>query len=339
MIVNAFILPHVDSSFNGFFETLYWEIVTISTVGYGDITPHTVYARILTIFLIIFGLIATALFTAYVTTNFLVKIIENLKRWKIMDGVENHVIICGYNFQTNILVKTFLNKSMFKNNQIVLIHHELTSDIENLLEEYQIKFVEGDYSEEETLKKARAFAARRAVLISETLEDDAKVLSAAILLKDFNKNIYIVAEVVNPKFQIYLKKIKCDEIVLSKEYNSYLMAKSTFSPGISKVIEELLKDDRFYIIKNHYQEKKTFKEIKQQCEKENKMIIGIIENYAREEEFIKEVVEEVKREAKRIKDIAKRLEEVKHIEINKVVLYPKDDYIVDKFCGFIVLRR
>ena len=337
VLIISFVMPFIDPRFHSFFQTFYWAIVTISTVGYGDVVPSTSLAKFLTSVMIIYAFLATSVFGAVVTARFIQILIAKLKEWEVMDNVTKHVIICGYNSQISILIKTFLEKELFPASRIVLIHKELNGDIEAIIEKYKIKFIEGDYSEEDVLKKAKAEEAIKAVLISDNIEDDTKVLSAAILLKDLNRNIYIIAEIANPKFQVYLKKIHCDEIVLSKEYNSFLIAKSTLSPGVSKVIGELLKADNFYIIR-YYGEKTTYKHLFETMLRDGKILIGIVENYGRAGEFIKEFIEEVKREAKYVSELAKYLEEIKHKELNKVILKPSDDYVVNKFCGLIILR-
>jgi len=338
VIIISFLLPIIDpKAFKSFFETLYWAIVTVSTVGYGDITPSNSYSKMITVVLIIYGIIAMTLFGGLVTAKFVEKIIEKFKEWENMEHVNNHILLCGFNSQTHILIKTILEKKLFPHNLIVLIHEKLSPEIETIISKYKIKFIEGDFSEEDILKKAKADKALKAVLISDDEISDVKILSAAILLKDLKKDIYTIAEIANPKFQTYLQKIHCDEIVLSKEYNSYLMAKSTLSPGISKVIGEILQDDNFEI-KRYYGEKITYSELFNTYLKNDQLLIGVIENYGRADEFIKEFVQEVKRETKRVSEFVKYLEEIKHKELNKVILHPKKDYIITKFCGLIVLR-
>jgi voltage-gated potassium channel len=331
IIFISFLLPKIDKAFHSFGETLYWAIVTVSTVGYGDITPTNIYSKIITVILIIYGLIAISLFGAMITAVLIEMIINRMKDWQNMQNVKNHIIICGYNSQTHNLIKSLKT-------QIVLIHDKFTPEIEALIEKYKIKFIEGDFSEEEILKKAKANEAAKAILISESEIEDAKILSAAILLKDLKKDIYIIAEIANPKFQVYLQKIHCDEVVLSKEYNANLLAKTTVSPGISKVIGAILKDENFYI-KRYYGKKVTFEELFEEFLKKDELLIGIIENYARADEFIKEFIDEVKKEAKRLSEFVKYLEEIKHQELNKVILHPKKEYQVSKFCGLIILRR
>ena len=214
----ALVMPSIDSNFKSYFESFYWTIVTISTVGYGDIVPHSFGAKILTIFLILSGVVAVSLFTAVVTSNLIKKTIFSLKEWEKMDDLTNHLIICGYKPQLKVLIDEFLQKNKrltIKN--IVVIHTSLTPEIKIMLNELKyVKFIEGDFSEEEILKKARAKYANKAIVMAENNDtSDSKVLATTILLKSFNHDMYIIAEIINPKFESYLEKIGCDEIILS----------------------------------------------------------------------------------------------------------------------------
>ncbi len=194
--------------------------------------------------------------------------------------------------------------------------------------------MEGDFSDEETLKKAKIDQAKKVLLISNNIEEDAKVLSAVILIRDFNKDIYIIAQIILPKFQVYLQKLHCDEIVLSKEYDSFLLAKSTMYPGLSKVLGELLSEESFYI-KHYEKEPRTFKELFWEYLQKNIILLGILENYGK----VEELIENVKKESNKVTDIVKHLEHLKQKKTNHVVLYPKDDYLVRRKSGLILMRR
>ncbi|RUM56876.1 MAG: hypothetical protein DSY40_01490, partial [Nautilia sp.] len=154
----SFYLPTIDSTFKNPFETFYWAIVTASTVGYGEITPQNDLSKIITIILIIFSIIAVSLFTAIVTSRLIKQTIFKIKEWEEVDNLENHLIICGYKPQFKILMSQFLNSNKrFNVNAIVIINEVLTPEIELILEEMKgIKFIEGDFSEEEILLKAKA---------------------------------------------------------------------------------------------------------------------------------------------------------------------------------------
>ncbi len=81
-----------------FFESIYWALVTMSTVGYGDITPHTTEGRVVTIILIIAGLGVISFFTSIIVSAFGEKMHE-IRAQRVFSEVERkHIdlIICGY---------------------------------------------------------------------------------------------------------------------------------------------------------------------------------------------------------------------------------------------------
>ena len=83
---------------DSFFEGIYWALVTISTVGYGDITPQTLEGRLVTLVLIICGIAVIAFATSIIVAAFSEKMPE-VRRSRVFAEVEkrgNHTIICGF---------------------------------------------------------------------------------------------------------------------------------------------------------------------------------------------------------------------------------------------------
>jgi len=335
----SFFLPTIDSSFKNPFETLYWAIVTASTVGYGDIVPQTKYAKIITLILILFSTIAVSLFTAIVTSRLIKKTIFKIREWEDLENIKNHLIICGYKPQFKVLINEFLNrKNRFGVEHIVVINAELTPEIESLLEEIKfIKFVEGDFSEEEILKKAKADKANKAIIIAENNEEsDSKVLATSILLKSLNKDIYLVVEIINPKFETYLEKIGCDEIILSEEYNKHILSKAITDPGISKVIGSLIKDKNFKI--EIFNGEIRYKDLFNELLSKNSLLIGVIENYGNLKQFKKEYVKEAEKSSN-ISELYKKIHNLTNIKVNQVKLHPEDDYLVKKHTALIIIDK
>ena len=333
-------MPAIDSGFTNYFDSLYWSIVTVTTVGYGDIVPHTLYAKIITIFLILSGVIAVSLFTAVVTSNLIKKTIFKLKEWENMENLDKHLIICGYKPQLKLLIDDFLKKNKrLTIKDIVVIHNSLTPEIEIMLNELKyVKFIEGDFSEEEILKKAKASKASKAIIMAENNDtSDSKILATTILLKSFNHNMYIIAEIINPKFESYLEKIGCDEIILSEEYNKYLISKAIIDPGISKVVGNLIMNENFKIItKKIYNQ--TFQEVFDTLLKENIILIGIIENYGNINVFKKEYIQEAEKSPD-INELYKKIHNLKNLKTNKIIISPNADYIIQKYSALIVIER
>jgi voltage-gated potassium channel len=87
-----------DGGIHGFFDSIYWALVTMSTVGYGDITPHTTEGRLVTLVLIIAGLGVISFFTSIIVSAFGDKIHE-IRAHRIFSEVERKridILICGF---------------------------------------------------------------------------------------------------------------------------------------------------------------------------------------------------------------------------------------------------
>jgi voltage-gated potassium channel len=336
----SYTLPKIDPNFKNYFETLYWAIVTASTVGYGDITPTTTATKIITIVFILLSTIAVSIFTAIVTSRLIQKTIFKIKEWERVDELNNHLIICGYKPQFKVLINEFLKtKERFNVQGIIVINNELTPEIEMMLEEMEyIKFIEGDFNEEEILIKAKADKANKAIIIAENSdENDSKVLATSILLKSLNKDIYLIVEIVNPKFEKYLEKIGCDEIILSEEYNKYILSKAITDPGISKVIGNLIKDKNFKIVVPN----KTgiiYKDMFDEMLNKGSLLIGVIENYGNLKQFQLEYVIEAEK-APNIKELYGKIHNLKNIDTNKVILHPNNNYEIKKHTALIIIEK
>ena len=339
IIIISIIMPNIDKSFSNYFDSFYWSIVTTTTVGYGDIVPSNIYSKILTIFLMLSGVVAVSLFTAVVTSNLIKKTLFT-KEWQKLENLNQHLIICGYKPQLKLLITNFLRKNKrLTIKDIVIIHSSLNPEIEVMLNELNdIKFIEGDFSEEEILKKAKANKASKVIVMAENSDtSDSKVLATTILLKSFNHNLYIIAEIINPKFESYLEKIGCDEIILSEEYNKYLISKAIIDPGISKVVGNLIMNENFKIIKNEY-DNKSFKDTFDILLQDNIVLLGVIENYGNVNNFKKEYIQEAEK-SPNITELYKQIHNLKNLETNKIIISPNADYMIQKHSALIVIER
>jgi len=90
--------PESGGQIDGFFEGIYWALVTLSTVGYGDITPHTPEGRFVTMVLIISGIGVISFFTSIVVSAFQEKLGEVHDRQvaSLLQKKKDYVVICGF---------------------------------------------------------------------------------------------------------------------------------------------------------------------------------------------------------------------------------------------------
>ena len=71
IIISSLIIFHIEPGFKDFFEALYWATVSLTTVGYGDIVPTTMFGRIVTMVSAIIGIAVIALPSGIVTAGYM----------------------------------------------------------------------------------------------------------------------------------------------------------------------------------------------------------------------------------------------------------------------------
>ncbi|MDF1584669.1 MAG: NAD-binding protein [Methyloprofundus sp.] len=108
--------PNMGGKINDLYDAFYWAIVTVSTVGYGDITPVTIGGRLVTSALIIAGLGVLAFFTSIIVAAFNEKMYE-FQEERIKARIEkltDTTILCGFGrVGQDIALQLYVNKHHF----------------------------------------------------------------------------------------------------------------------------------------------------------------------------------------------------------------------------------
>jgi len=94
------------------FDALYWALITISTVGYGDISPVTPEGRVVSMLIIVSGIAMISFVTSVIVSSFSEKL-DELKENRIIEEVnkkEEFMIICGYGQMTRMFLKYYASE-------------------------------------------------------------------------------------------------------------------------------------------------------------------------------------------------------------------------------------
>ena len=229
----AFFEPGVS-----FASGIWWSIVTLTTVGYGDISPTTLEGRILAIVIMFFGIGLLGILSASLASMLIgMRIREN--KGMGTSNVNNHIIICEWNHRTKAILKELRSDPQTENLPIVLI-----ADIEEKpVDDSMLVFVSGVVNEE-SLKKANLQKASTIVVLGddgvETTARDAKVVLTTLTIESINPQVYSVVELVDKANEQHCLRANADEIIVSSELNSHLIASAACDHGISRIISELL---------------------------------------------------------------------------------------------------
>jgi len=233
-------------------DAIWWVLVTMTTVGYGDKVPMTTGGRIIGIIIMFFGLALLSSFTATISSFFITKKIKEGRGLEEIK-IKNHLIICGWNFSAEQIL-SWLEKDKKKVGSIVLINQLNEEKIAEIIHRFsllKIKYVRGDFSKEAVLNRANIRMAHTVVILPDnsaglgTKSDEQTILST-LTIKSINSKIKVFAYIVDRENLSHIRKAKADEVLISDAYAGYLMASHIVSPGIPQTVHQLISEDGVY---------------------------------------------------------------------------------------------
>jgi voltage-gated potassium channel len=342
----------VNDGFKSLWDTVWWTIVTLTTVGYGDKYPITLGGKFVGIIMMVLGVATVGIVTGRIASFLVDKQIKARGGLIVVEKMKGHFIICGWkNELENILENILRANRHLKASDIVLISEadpEKVDHIRSIPKFKYLKYLKGDYIDEKVLQRANVKGASTALVLADVSrqyseqEVDSRTVMTVITIDSLNKNIYTCAELIDEKFEKYLKLANCDEIILTRELNKVLIANAASASGISHIATELLSPERKcldtsvfpnrFVGKPFAELSAFFKDSKQD------IVIGLLENTGKIYERKKEALSE----AQKTPDISKlveNLQRVKEITPNYPVLNPGDDYIIKNNSRAIVVPR
>ncbi|MEA2043438.1 MAG: potassium channel protein [Bacteroidota bacterium] len=241
IIVFIGILGYMTMEGFTFLEAIYMTIITISTVGFAEVSTLSDEGRLFTIMLIIssfglFGYIITSITRVFFDGEYK-KIIKLYKVNRKLKKLKNHVIVCG--FGRNGRKATF--DLLEEGKKVVVIERDdsvIKEDInESIIGNPNFISIVGDASHEESLLKTKPETASALVT---TLPNDAENLLIVLTIRELYSDIKIISRASDEHSLAKLKRAGASNIIMPDIVGGARMAKLVTQPDIVEFLEMIM---------------------------------------------------------------------------------------------------
>ena len=203
MMIGGFIIMYLETGSITEKETpVWWAIVTMTTVGYGDFSPTTAEGRLFAVFIMFAGIALVSLLTASISSIYVAKRIREDKGLEKIN-INDHIILCGWNKNAESIIDSLRNLTDQKTLELVLIneiHEDVVNHLKNKYKDVDLHFVAGDFTSEEILKKANIEKATTVIVIP-SLDDE------NIWKSDHTGNPYAIVLNSKKNIEVYKKRM------------------------------------------------------------------------------------------------------------------------------------
>lgn len=215
-------------------DALYMTVITIATVGYGEVTPLDDSAKLFTVFLILTS-IAIIAFSLSVITEYIVqqsnpKLINRRKVQKMISIFENHIIICGYGRNGKQVAQKLL---AHKKNFVIV---EAEKEIVDRYNCEKLPMLWGDAIDDEVLKKAGIYKATTVIC---TLPEDADNLFIVLSARQMNNELKIISRAAKPSSYRKLKLAGADNVIMPDRIGGDHMASLVVVPDLIEFLDNI----------------------------------------------------------------------------------------------------
>jgi len=230
-------------------DGLWWAIVTLTTVGFGDISPVTPLGRGVGAVLMVVGMFTLALFAGVVGHSLLNSVLSIREEQFRMNTHTNHIVVCGYSAGSRMLLNTLRRERDWGSREVILFcAGERPPDIPP-----EFNWITGDPTKESELVKIRLTHAHSVILVGDRgvlpqAADAATILSLFTIRHWMSEQpetsrrkvpLYIVAEILDVENVAHAEAAGASEVIESTLVSCSLLAHAVSMPGSAHALSRI----------------------------------------------------------------------------------------------------
>ncbi|XP_019902740.1 calcium-activated potassium channel subunit alpha-1 isoform X24 [Esox lucius] len=237
-----------------YWECVYLLMVTMSTVGYGDVYAKTTLGRLFMVFFILGGL---AMFASYVPE--IIELIGNRKKYGGSYSAVNgrkHIVVCGHITLESVsnFLKDFLHKDRDDVNVEIVFLHNISPnlELEALFKRHftQVEFYQGSVLNPHDLARVKIESADACLILANKYcadpdAEDASNIMRVISIKNYHPKIRIITQMLQYHNKAHLLNIPSwnwkegDDAICLAELKLGFIAQSCLAQGLSTMLANL----------------------------------------------------------------------------------------------------
>ncbi len=215
-------------------DSLYVTVQTLTTVGYGDVPPHTGKGRFFAVVVMLIGAggvaLAVSTIVQSVVQSELVATFGQRRRSRKMSKLRQHYIVCGSGRVGSHLVRDLVRT----NQNFVVIEQDQQKAAE--FTQRGVNVLVSDATLEETLRDARVEHARG---LAACLPDDADNVYVVLIARDLNPKLHIVARAAEEQAEAKLLRAGANHVVAPTIIGGHRMAIALTKPAVSEFMDSI----------------------------------------------------------------------------------------------------
>jgi voltage-gated potassium channel len=217
-----------------FVDAIYMTVITVTTVGFGEVKPFTPEEKIFTIFLILTSIVlfgyAVSTFSEYLVSGRLFDYFKHKRVEKKIAKLKGHTIVCGYGRNGRQAIVKLKNY----NKQFVIV--ERNKEVVQKLESEEYLCINGDATLDETLMSAGILEASNLIT---ALPKDADNLFVVLTARQLNRNFKIISRASNESSYSKLKIAGADNVIMPDKLGGDHMASLVTTPDVIEFVDRL----------------------------------------------------------------------------------------------------